>query len=142
MDINAVSASLGFTFLAYQALCVKNKLCQRCLKSYDSVHQTNRSCPNTKVHMKDKLDFFSKHSKSVSNPVGIQNLNLAPMGVPATNESWDTMASSSFTDLMMHSCDVDGKPIIDGISSSPSLHVSLLLLPVASSSSSHLVLLI
>ncbi|PLW16802.1 hypothetical protein PCANC_05366 [Puccinia coronata f. sp. avenae] len=107
MDINAVSASIGFTFSAYQALCVKNKLCQQCLKAYDSIHQTNRSCPNTEVQMKEKLDSFSKHSKASGPSIGINHLDLAPVDVLATDESWDNMAFSSFTDLMMHGCDVD-----------------------------------
>jgi hypothetical protein len=129
MDINAVSASIGFTFSAYQALYVKNKLCQQCLKAYDSVHQTNCSCPNTEVQMKEKLDFFSKHSKASGPSIGINHLDLAPVDVLATDESWDNMAFSSFTDLMMHGCDVDGIPINKGKSPISVLHLSLLTLP-------------
>jgi hypothetical protein len=118
MDIDVVSANLGFSFLAYCGLCVKKKLFQRCLKHYDNMHATHCSCPNTEVQMKEKLDFFLKHSKQGSAPAsGINHVGLASMGASTLSHLWDDMEFTSFTDLMMHGCNVDGNPIIHGESS-------------------------
>ncbi|OAV88783.1 hypothetical protein PTTG_28916 [Puccinia triticina 1-1 BBBD Race 1] len=81
MDIDAITASIGFTFSAYRALCVKHKLCQRCHKAYDETHISNRSCPNTEVQMKDKIALFTKLSKSAPSTTHLTQIDL---GTPSS----------------------------------------------------------
>jgi hypothetical protein len=117
MDINAMSANSGFSFLAYQSLCVKKKLCQSCLKSYNVVHLTNRSFPNTEVQMKDNLAFFTKFSQQALPSSNIHNIGLDLMADSTSAQSWDTHTFTLFTGLMMQGCDSEGNPIVNGKSS-------------------------
>ncbi|KAA1064702.1 hypothetical protein PGT21_012142 [Puccinia graminis f. sp. tritici] len=115
MDIDAITASTGFTFPLYRAICVKNTLCQRCHKAYDSTHISNRSCPNVEVSMKDKVDLFSRLSRDqpstqVSN-IGVSAINL---DFNPSAQSWDHLSHHSIEDLLMFGCDSEGNPLHDG----------------------------
>ncbi|KAA1118044.1 hypothetical protein PGT21_030247 [Puccinia graminis f. sp. tritici] len=90
MDIDAITASTGFTFPLYRAICVKNKLCQRCHKAYDNTHISNRSCPNTEVSMKDKLDLFTRLSRD-QPATQVSNINVSAVDFEFNPpvQSWD-----------------------------------------------------
>jgi transposase InsO family protein len=110
MDIDAITASTGFTFSVYRALCVKNKLCQRCHKAYDEAHISNRSCPNTEVPMKDKLDLFSRLSRNEPPTTQLTQINLVPTVPQPNTGSWDHIGPGSFADMLMYGVDEEGNP--------------------------------
>ncbi|KAA1084417.1 hypothetical protein PGT21_027245 [Puccinia graminis f. sp. tritici] len=110
MDIDSITASIGFTFSAYRALCIKNKLCQRCHKAYDDTHITNCSCPNTEVPMKDKLDLFSCLSRNKPTVTQLTQINLAPVVPQAGNVSWDHIGPGSFANMLMYGVNEEGIP--------------------------------
>jgi hypothetical protein len=115
MDIDAITASTGFTFPLYRALCVKNKLCQRCHKAYDKAHINNRSCPNVEVSMKDKVDLFTRLSREQPN-TQVSNINVSAVDFdfnPAV-QSWDHLGHHSISDLLMFGCNSEGNPLNDG----------------------------
>ncbi|KAA1096177.1 hypothetical protein PGT21_007046 [Puccinia graminis f. sp. tritici] len=140
MDIDAITASIGFSFSAYRALCVKNKLCQRCQKPYDETHIKNRSCPNTEVAMKDKLDLFSRLSRSDPATTHLTQINLAPALPSIPTGSWDHIGPGSFADMLMYGSDENGNPIDDGEFISSISSVSPPISPPSSHSPSRLVL--
>ncbi|KAA1113008.1 hypothetical protein PGT21_018448 [Puccinia graminis f. sp. tritici] len=125
MDIDSITASGGFTFAAYRALCVKNKICQRCQKAYDEAHISNRSCPNTEVAMKDKLDLFLQLAQHQHPTTHLTQIHLGPLNPEPAPASWDHIGPGLFADMLMYGCDADGNPI-DGkslfsVSPSPTL---------------------
>ncbi|OAV91434.1 hypothetical protein PTTG_27992 [Puccinia triticina 1-1 BBBD Race 1] len=125
MDIDAITASVGFTFSPYCARCVKHKLCQRCHKTYDEAHISNRSCPNVEVQMKDKIALFTKLSQGVPLTIQLTQINVAATKSGSTPASWDHIGPGSFTDMLMYGCDETGAPLDNGKSSFPSHFISL-----------------
>ncbi|KAA1114380.1 hypothetical protein PGT21_006666 [Puccinia graminis f. sp. tritici] len=115
MDIDAITASTGFTFPLYRAICVKNKLCQCCHKAYDNTHISNRSCPNTEVSMKDKLDLFARLSRDQpATQVSNINVSAVDFDLNPSVQSWDHLGQHSIADLLMFGCDSEGNPLDTG----------------------------
>ncbi|KAA1109048.1 hypothetical protein PGT21_032079 [Puccinia graminis f. sp. tritici] len=116
MDIDAITASTGFTFPLYRAICVKNKLCQHCHKAYNSAHISNLSCPNVEVSMKDKFDLLSRLSQEQPAPQ-ISNINVSAVNFNFNPpvQSWDHLGHHSVADLLMFGCDSEGNPLQDGL---------------------------
>ncbi|KAA1109046.1 hypothetical protein PGT21_032079 [Puccinia graminis f. sp. tritici] len=114
MDIDAITASTGFTFPLYRAICVKNKLCQHCHKAYNSAHISNLSCPNVEVSMKDKFDLLSRLSQEQPAPQ-ISNINVSAVNFNFNPpvQSWDHLGHHSVADLLMFGCDSEGNPLQD-----------------------------
>ncbi|EHS63494.1 uncharacterized protein PGTG_22804, partial [Puccinia graminis f. sp. tritici CRL 75-36-700-3] len=107
MDIDSITASVGFTFAAYRALCVKNKICQRCQKAYDEAHISNRSCPNTEVVIKNKLDLFLRLAQHQHPTTHLTQIHLGPLNPEPAPASWDHIGPGSFADMLMYGCDAD-----------------------------------
>ncbi|POW10832.1 hypothetical protein PSTT_05776 [Puccinia striiformis] len=104
MDIDSITASTGFTFPLYRAICIKNKLCQRCHKVYDKTHITNRSCPNVEVTIKEKIDLYSRLSRG-QLPTPLAEINLSSINTDGPVQSWDTVGIDSFADMLMFGAD-------------------------------------
>ncbi|KAI7948528.1 hypothetical protein MJO29_010193 [Puccinia striiformis f. sp. tritici] len=113
MDIDSITASSGFTFPLYRAICIKNKLCQRCHKGYNKAHITNRSCPNVEVSIKEKIDLYSRLSRG-QNPVPLAEINLSSINPDVPVQSWDSVGINSFADMLMFGSDEEGNIINQG----------------------------
>ncbi|KAI9624918.1 hypothetical protein KEM48_008640 [Puccinia striiformis f. sp. tritici PST-130] len=112
-DVAVMTASTGFTFPLYQAICIKNKLCQRCHKVYDKTHITNRSCPNVEVTIKEKIDLYSRLSRG-QLPTPLAEINLSSINTDGPVQSWDTVGIDSFADMLMFGADENGNIIEQG----------------------------
>ncbi|KAI7936544.1 hypothetical protein MJO29_015847 [Puccinia striiformis f. sp. tritici] len=133
MDLDAMTGGTGFNFPAYQLLCIKAKICQRCHQDYDKTHITSRSCPNKEVMIKEKV---AKFVSLLQNPQ-VAEINMSAINFNIQPQSWDNLIDATgggnFADMLMFGNDENGFPVEQGMSS---FHISSIssLLPSSSSS--------
>jgi hypothetical protein len=57
MDLDAISANVGFTYALFKAECLDAGICARCGGNYDSVHQDQGGCP---IQVENQLTLGNK----------------------------------------------------------------------------------